>query len=144
MVNLKIDPSWIVFAVIVILVIVFWKPIIGVFHKEVGVMTGQKEVDKGKQLFYDIDAWGVHNASCAMCHTKDYASDKNAPIPFKVYYVPMKDVASQMGATWTGTDDRLIEQINKCLSAETRINMAGGLPPQSDKMKLLIAYVKSL
>jgi len=49
-----------------------------------------------------------------------------------------------MGATWTGTDDRLIEQINKCLSAETRINLAGGLPPQSDKMKLLIAYVKSL
>lgn len=139
---MKMDPSWIFFAIIIIVVLIFWRPIIGFFHKEAGVLTGSEDIAKGKALFYDIDAWGRHNASCAMCHAKDYTSDKNAQIPFKITYIALKDVAGNYGATFTGTDDRLVDQINKCLSLESRLSV-GSLQTQNEKLKLLVSYVKS-
>src|SRR4030042_6896901 len=110
------DYSWIVFAVLIIIVIVAYKPVMNAINTKREQSASTSTQARGKEIFYDPDTWGQENRSCAMCHTQDYVlspgHDKVEMPDFK--YVELKNLKKTYEIGIMGNRERLLNQLNRC------------------------------
>ena len=141
--NKPFDYSWIVFIVIIVIVIVAFKPVMN------AIKSGKAKSDKtsmwaqGKTIFYDTKVWGRDNRSCAMCHTKDYTLQEgftSVDMPeFK--YVELKGLKKSYDLGVMGNPDKMLRQVNSCLSSTNRIE-AGTIDMNNAKWEPLLAWLE--
>lgn len=136
------DYSWIVFGIIILIIIVGYKPVMNKISAAREKSDSTSEWAKGKVIFYDPAAWGRENRSCAMCHAKDYTLaegfDKVGMGDFG--YVELKDLKKTYGVGVLGSPERLLKQVNNCLMSGARIE-GGTIDTANLKTEPLIAYL---
>jgi hypothetical protein len=140
-----IDYGWIPMLGIVILLVVFWKPMAAKFSDITGGTQKKAVIAKGKEVFYDTERWGEYK-SCAMCHAADFKPDPGKKIDMADYKpgqpVSLAGAAKRNGGVLTG-EDQLLAQINECIALPDRMGK-GKISPNAPFMKDLVVYVKSL
>ncbi len=143
-----IDYGWVIGIVVVVALVVFWKPIFGTFSGVKNQMTNKEGVDRGRAIFYDAERWQGEGSyrSCAMCHDPNFKPDPTKKIDMVDYkqngIVSLKGTSKKYGNILSG-DDEIVEHIETCLSLQSRI--AGGrVSTSAPFFKDLLAYVKSL
>jgi cytochrome c len=109
--------------------IVFSMIVIGL-AASLGFTGGMMEGDaaKGKALFNDPKAFGG-STSCSSCHPDGKGLEESGMMGKKEWDTP------------AGTYKSLEEAINICI---TRANKGSAIDPQSQEMKDMVAYIKSL
>jgi len=135
------DYSWIVFAVIIVVVIVAYKPVMNAIQQAQQPKEGSDYL-VGEEIFYNPNAWGPENRSCAMCHKEDYTLSPNyKEVEMEDFaYVELKGIKKKFGVGVIGNPDRLLSQVNRCLSSPQRID--GGTITFADlKWQPLLAYL---
>lgn len=139
----SIDYGWIILIIIIVVAIFAYKPVVGYVRGRVSQSAGATDYQKAKELFYDYQAWGYPNRSCAMCHSKDYEVNpehQDIDMPdFK--YVELKAVAKEYHYTILGSPTELVEQINRCLHSPMRIAY-GTLTQDDERIRLLLVYLR--
>ncbi len=135
------DYSWIVFAIIIVVVIVAYKPVMNAINQAREPKEGSDYL-VGEEIFYDASAWGPENRSCAMCHTKDYTLSPNyTKVEMEDFtYVELKGIKKRFGVGVIGNPDKLLSQVNRCLSSPKRIN-GGTIAFANLKWQPLFAYL---
>ena len=144
-----VDYGWVWVLGVVIILVVFWRPLLGGIQTITGGTKRKESIAAGKVIFYDTQRWGgkASYMSCAMCHAPDFTPEAGKP-PIKMPdYRPgkpyeLKGVAKRYGSVMTG-DDALFEQINNCLGQPSRMNV-GKVSAAAPFVKDLMMYVKSL
>jgi len=116
------DYSWIIFIVIIVVVIVAYKPVMNAINKAQQPKEGGDYM-VGEELFYNPNAWGPENRSCAMCHKEDYTlSPNHSEVEMADFaYVELKGIKKKYGIGVIGNPDKLLSQVNRCLSSPERI-----------------------
>ncbi|WP_435011006.1 cytochrome c peroxidase [Tundrisphaera lichenicola] len=102
-------------------------------------------VERGERLFFDArvshDGW----LSCHSCHTDGQSNGLLADTLGDDGFGAPKRISSLMGVgttgpwTWTGSMDRLEDQVRKSIETSMR-----GRPPAEDQVADLVAYLRSL
>ncbi len=135
------DYSWIVFAVIIVVVIFAYKPVMNAIQKARQPKEGSDYM-VGKEIFYNPSEWGPENRSCAMCHAKDYTlSPNHSKVEMEEFtYVELKNVKRKFGVGIIGNPDKLLAQVNRCLSSPRRID-GGRINFGNSKWEPLLAYL---
>lgn len=135
------DYSWIVFAIIIVVVIVAYKPVMNAINQARQPKEGSDYM-VGEEIFYDASAWGPENRSCAMCHTKDYTLSPNyTEVEMEDFtYVELKGIKKKFGVGVIGNPDKLLSQVNRCLSSPKRI-VGGNITFADLKWQPLFAYL---
>jgi len=141
----SIDYGWIILIAVVIIGIFAYKPVVGYFRERSSQSAGATDYQAGKEAFYDYEAWGRPNRSCAMCHAKDYkVNPEHEEIDMGDFkYVELKDLARKYHYTLLGSPTELVEQINACLHSPGRIAY-GTLTIDDKRIRVLVAYLKRL
>lgn len=144
----SIDYGWIIAVIAVVLIAVCWKPIMGMFHAAEDKVNNKPKYEAGKKVFYNPEQWlgaGSYK-SCAMCHAADFKAEGGKKIEMKDYHegkpIILKDVREHLAGNNLGTDDEIIDQINRCLTMVDRIG-CGGFSRNAPFMDDLIFYVKA-
>ena len=143
-----VDPGIYMVIGIVVLIVIFWKPIYNSFEKVTGGKAHSEQVARGKQMFYDTERWGGKGSymSCAMCHASDFKPDPAKHITMADYRpgqpYSLKGEGDKNGSLLTGDDD-LLNAINNCLGQPSRMNV-GRVASTAPFLPDLEAYVKSL
>jgi hypothetical protein len=144
---LKVDYSWAVIIVLLIIAAFLWKPISGVFNKSFNNSSGKQAYDRGKLVFYDTTRWGGKDSykSCAMCHAADFKPESGKEIQMTGYVagkpISLKGVGGRSRGGILDNGDELYRRIAVCINAADRIR--GSAPaPATGFMKDLIAYVE--
>lgn len=136
------DYSWIVFGIIILVIVVGYKPVMNKITSAREKADTTSEWAKGKVIFYDTAAWGRENRSCAMCHAKDYTlaegHDKVEMSDFR--YVELKNLKKTYGVGALGSPEQLLKQVNNCLMSGSRIE-GGTIDTANMKTEPLIAYL---
>jgi len=117
------DYSWIVIAAIIVVVIVAYKPVMNAINQAQQPKEGSDYL-VGEEIFYDPNGWGPENRSCAMCHKEDYTLSPNySEVEMEDFtYVELKGIKRKFGIGVIGSPDKLLSQVNRCLSMPSRIN----------------------
>lgn len=136
------DYSWIVFLVIVVIIIIAFRPVMHAIKGAKEKSATNSDWAKGKVIFYDTKAWGRDNRSCAMCHAKDFTLQEgfNKVDMLEPAYVELKGLKKTYGLGALGTEDKLLQQVNKCLSSSNRIE-AGTIDMNDQRWTPLAAYL---
>jgi hypothetical protein len=143
----KIDYGWIVVGVIVIAVIVLWKPITGFISGVSSEVTNKEGYERGKAVFYDTVMWGGEDSykSCAMCHATDFVPDPDKKIEMQDYVAGkphiLKDIGGKYRAGMLSSTDELFEQVMTCLTLPTRM-ACGRVSINAPYMPDLLEYVR--
>jgi hypothetical protein len=143
----SVDYGWIWAIVIVVGLVVFWKPLMGGIQSVTGGKKRQEQIAEGKKIFYDTERWGGKGSymSCAMCHAADFTPDPKKQIkmadyrPGKPY--PLHGASARL--TTAMGDDEVFNQINNCLGLPSRMNV-GKVSAAAKFVLPLKTYVKSL
>lgn len=143
----SVDYGWVWAIVIVVGLVVFWKPLVSGIQTVTGGKKRQEKIALGKQVFYDTERWGGKGSymSCAMCHAADFKPDPTKTIkmadyrPGKPY--PLHGVGAKL--TTAMGDDELFNQINNCLGLPSRMNV-GKVSAAAQFVEPLKMYVKTL
>jgi hypothetical protein len=144
----SVDFAWIWALVIVIGLVVFWKPLMGGIQTMTGGSARKDSIARGKVIFYETERWAGKGSymSCAMCHAADFVPEKGKTIKMPDYKagspISLKGTAARHSNIMTG-DDKLFEEINDCLGQPSRMNV-GKVSAAAPFVKDLMAYVKSL
>ena len=136
------DYSWIVFGIIILIVVVGYKPVVNKIHSSRTKADATSDWAKGKDIFYDPAIWGRENRSCAMCHAKDYtmaAGFKKIDMA-DFAYVELKSLRKTYGVGVLGSPERLLKQVNNCLMSGSRIE-GGTIDTGNQKWAPLCAYL---
>ena len=142
-----VDYSWVWAIVIVVGLVVFWKPLMGAIQNLTGGTNRKAQIAAGKVIFYDTQRWGGKDTykSCAMCHAADFTPDPNKKIT-RADYKPGKPVSLEGSSKRLMNvmgDDALFTEINDCIGLPSRLN-AGKVSVKAGFIPPLIAYIKSL
>lgn len=135
------DYSWILFIVVIVAVIVAYKPVMNAINQARQPKEGSDYL-VGEELFYNPNGWGPENRSCAMCHKEDYTFSPNfSKVEMEEFaYVELKGIKKKFGVGVIGNPDALLGQVNRCLSSPQRID--GGKITFADlKWQPLFAYL---
>ena len=143
----KADYAWIPIGLILIVVVIFWKQISGLFTGVSDSATNKEQYDKGKAVFYDNDRWlgeGSY-ASCAMCHAEDWVREDGKTVKMADYKegdpLILDGIATKFSAGMLGTTDQLYEQVMRCLSDPNRI-YGGKVSVNAPYLQDLLEYVR--
>jgi len=141
----NVDYGWIVFLILIVIVVIAYKPVMNAISKTRAGSASAELVAKGRDIFYDPDVWGQKNRSCAMCHAKDYIlSDGYEAVEMKDYrYVELKNLKKTYEFGVMGNPEQLMDQVSRCLSSGTRIE-AGTLTRADPRWEPLLAYLVTL
>jgi hypothetical protein len=125
---MKADYFWIIIVVIAIIVAVCWKPISGALTGVVNRVEHTDKYEAGKAIFYDTTRWGEGKyMSCAMCHAADFVPDPNKKIDMLEYVAGqpkvLKGISRKYGTSVMDTGDELFNQVNTCLSNQSRMGL---------------------
>jgi hypothetical protein len=125
----SIDYGWMVMLGIVVVIAIFWKAIFGFFGGVNDKMNNKDKLEAGKKVFYDTGRWGEGTyKSCAMCHAADFVPDPSKKIEMTEYKpgapIILKDIKRKYPAGNMGTDEEILEQINKCVASPLRLGSA--------------------
>src|SRR4051812_41416726 len=136
----SVDFGWIWAVVIVVGLVVFWKPLMAGIQTATGGTKHKEAIAAGKVIFYDTTRWGGKDSymSCAMCHAADFKPDPNKQIKM-ADYVPGKPISLHgVGGKLMNSmgDDELFNAINNCLGLPSRMN-AGKVSVQAKFVKPL-------
>lgn len=137
----SIDYSWVIGIVVVVALILLWKPIVGVFSSVTAKATNQEQYERGKTVFYDTSRWAGEGSykSCAMCHAADFVPDPNKTIEMARYkagepYI-LKKLPDKYGGGVMGSGDELFEAAMGCLTAPDKMacgRVSAGAPFMQD------------
>ncbi len=145
----SIDYGWVIALGIIVLLVVFHKPILGLFGAAKSSAVNQPKLDAGRAVFDDPERWMGSGSykSCAMCHDPNFKAADGKKVDMKEYVegkpVILKDIKRKLAGNNLGTDDAIVDQINRCLTMPTRIG-CGGFSRNAPFMDDLIFYVTSL
>jgi hypothetical protein len=141
--NKPFDYSWIVFIIIAIIVVVAFKPVMNSIKGSREKSDKTSMWAKGKVIFYDTKTWGRDNRSCAMCHTKDYTLQEGfTSVDMKDFkYVELKGLKKSYSLSSMGNPDKILRQINSCLSSGNRIE-AGTMDMNNERWEPLLAWLE--
>ncbi|MCC7478925.1 hypothetical protein IT575_10765 [bacterium] len=145
----SIDYGWVIALVIIVLLVIFWKPIMGLFGAAKDTAVNKPKLDAGKAVFDDPKRWMGENSyrSCAMCHDPAFTPEDGKKVDMQEYVegkpVILKDIKQKLAGNNLGTDDAIVDQINRCITMPTRIG-SGGFSRNAPFMDDLIFYVSSL
>ena len=140
------DYGIIVVILVIVGIILAYKPAMNFFNKAQSGTESATLVAEGKKIFYDPTAWGYENRSCAMCHAEDYVL---APGFDKVDMKdagkirPLKNIRKTFGIGVIGDTQKLLDQINRCLYSGTRVE-SGKLNFGDRRLEPLMEYLKTL
>jgi hypothetical protein len=143
----QVDYGWVWAVVIVVGLVVFWKPLMAGIQNVTGGSKRKELIAEGKTIFYDTTRWEGEKSykSCAMCHAVDFKPDPNKKITMPDYKPGQPIDLSGVGKRYTNAmgDEELFVQINNCLGFPSRMHV--GKVSASAKFVLpLKTYVKSL
>lgn len=146
--GLKIDPGIIIIIILIIVGLIYWKPLLGLVGKVTGAKRFEEREKSGKEIFYSATRWEALGWSCASCHNeKSYNEFKKTVREVPEYlktefrYVQLKDIKKKFNLTILSNEDSFRIQIKKCI--EHRLQTAA---PTEDGpvFKAIEAYVKTL
>ena len=142
----QIDYGWVMVIVVVLLIVVFIKPIIGGIHAAVDKATNRSGYERGKAVFYDAERWAGKGSyrSCAMCHTPDFTPEAGKHVEMNRYVpgkpVILKDIAANYHLGVIETSDDLFNQVISCLTAPDKIG-CGQVSRNAKGMDDLLFYL---
>jgi hypothetical protein len=142
----SVDYAWVWAIVIVVGLVVFWKPLMKGIQDVTGGSKRKQMIAEGKVRFYDTEVWGGKGSykSCAMCHASDFKPDPGKKIDMADYR-PGKPYSLKGSSSRLMTvmgDDAVFNAINDCLGLPSRMNV-GKVSSSSKFIPPLMAYVKS-
>ncbi len=140
--NKPFDYSWIVFGIVILIIIVGYKPVVNKITAARQKADSTSDWAKGKEIFYDPMIWGRENRSCAMCHAKDYTLAQGFDkVDMTEYgYRELVGLKKSYGIGVVGTPEKLLRQVNSCLMSGARIE-AGTIDSNNTKWEPLLAYL---
>ncbi|MCH7472766.1 hypothetical protein IIA79_07440 [bacterium] len=143
----QIDYSWIIILGIVVVIAIFWKPIMGLFGTVSDKVTNKEQYERGKAVFYNAERWGGEGSykSCAMCHATDFVADAEIKIDMLEYKADEVWVLEKIGDKYSSgmlsADEELYHQIALCIAMPSRL--AAGRPSRNASfVQDLIEYVR--
>jgi hypothetical protein len=143
----KVDYIWYVLAALVIIVIIAWGPASRWFREVRYEATNQEQYERGEKVFYDGDLWAGTgtNKSCAACHAADFQAPAGATIEMQEYVAGephiLKGISKKYGNNLLSSDDKLYDQILKCLTNPARMS-CGKVSRNAKHMQDLLVYVR--
>jgi hypothetical protein len=118
----SIDYSWVIGIVVIVALVLFWKPIMGSFTKLENKAGNKDAVDRGRIVFYDTERWGGKGSymSCAMCHAADFVPDPSKTITMGRYkagapYI-LKGLSKKYPGGVMGDEGPLFDAAMNCLT----------------------------
>jgi hypothetical protein len=142
----SIDYSWVIGIVILVALIILWKPIMHGFTGLANKATNKEGYERGKTVFYDTGRWGGEGSymSCAMCHAADFVPDAGKTITMTKYkagepYI-LKNLAKKYAGGAMGDEDALFEAAMDCLTAPDKMS-CGRVTASTGYMRDLIVYL---
>ena len=139
-----VDYGWVWALVIVVGLVVFWKPLMSGIQNVTGGTKRKETIAAGKVIFYDTKRWGSYK-SCAMCHAADFTPDPKQQIKMADYRPgnPYSLKGSGKKLVNVMGDDAVFNEINNCLGQPSRMNV-GKVSAAAAFVHPLKEYVKSL
>ncbi|GEM_PF-1295321 len=142
----NVDYLWIILAVIVVILLFTWRPIVGMFTNVSDSVTDKEGYEAGREAFYNADLWGGpgSNRSCAMCHAPDFTEDPANPVEMDDYKpgepVVLTEIRKKYGGGVMDTGDELFERIMMCVSSPSKMGL-GRVSRSAPFMDDLMTYV---
>jgi hypothetical protein len=142
----KIDNAWIIVIVILVALVLLWKPIMLAFRATADKMTNKEQYERGKAVFYDMTRWAGPDSycGCAACHAPDFKPEEGKEIKM-VRYKPgqpviLKHLSQKYGGGIMGGGEDLYEQVVTCLSAPDKM-ACGRVSIEASFMQDLLVYL---
>lgn len=142
----SIDYSWVIGIVVIVALVVFWKPLIGGIKGIQNKATNEDAFERGKIVFYDTERWGGKGSykSCAMCHAPDFTPDPGKQITMGRYKAGAPFILKNISKTYTGgvmgDESPLYDQIMNCLTAPDKMAL-GRVTANTQFMQDLMVYL---
>jgi len=141
-----VDYGWFVLIGIVLVVILFWKPISTLFSGVTEKVTNQESYEAGKAVFYSTTQWAGEESyqSCAMCHAPDFVPEEGKQIKMADYKPGephvLKNISKKYPSSMLSIGSDLYEQVMVCVTRPTRLS-CGRVSHKAQFMQDLMVYV---
>jgi hypothetical protein len=142
----SIDYSWAIGLAVLVVLILMWKPLVGLYNKMSDKATNKDAYERGKVVFYDTTRWAGEGSykGCAMCHAADFVPDPAKTVEMPKYkagqpYI-LKKLSSKYGGGAMGAGDELYEAAMQCLMAPDKMS-CGRVSSSAPFMQDLMYYL---